>query len=296
MADKKWKSIAEDLIYLVSPLIKSDRLFVELTYFLSHKRRVNLKHPQRFNDKLQWLMLYYKNWNYTDMVDKYRVKPIVAKIIGEEHIIPTLGVWDRFEDIEFEQLPNQFVLKCNHDSGGLVVVSDKSKFDKESARKKIVKSLKRNFYYRSREYAYKNVKPVILAEKYMVDETGWQLKDYKIFCFHGEPKYIEVDYDRFVNHKLNVYDTDWNFVDFYMTSHNDPNADIKKPEKLNEMLELARKLANGTIFVRVDFYYCNGKIYFGEMTYTPGSGHIHFTPDEWDFKLGSLINLPSIDS
>ena len=243
--------------------------------------------------KLQWLLLNYHDWSYTDMVDKYRVKPIVAKIIGENHIIPTYGAWDSFDKIDFDSLPDQFVLKCNHDSGGLVICTDKSKLDKNAARKKIMKSLKKNFYYRTREYAYKNVKPVVLAEKYMVDDTGWQLKDYKVFCFNGEPTYIEVDYDRFVGHKLNVYDLNWNFVDFYMTSKNDPNANIKKPAKFETMIEMARKLAKGTPFVRVDFYIDrNDEIFFGEMTYTPGTGHIHFTPDDWDFKLGELLILP----
>ena len=127
----------------------------------------------------------------------------------------------------------------------------------------------------------------------MADDTGWQLKDYKVFCFNGEPTYIEVDYDRFVGHKLNVYDLNWNFVDFYMTSKNDPNANIKKPAKFETMIEMARKLAKGTPFVRVDFYINqNDEIFFGEMTYTPGTGHIHFTPDDWDFKLGELLILP----
>lgn len=291
---KKWfKTLCEDVITFISPYIKNDETWIRFTYFLSHHRSVNLKAPKRFNDKLQWLLLNYHDWSYTDMVDKYRVKPIVAKIIGENHIIPTYGAWDSFDKIDFDSLPDQFVLKCNHDSGGLVICTDKSKLDKNAARKKIMKSLKKNFYYRTREYAYKNVKPVVLAEKYMVDDTGWQLKDYKVFCFNGEPTYIEVDYDRFVGHKLNVYDLNWNFVDFYMTSKNDPNANIKKPAKFETMIEMARKLAKGTPFVRVDFYINqNDEIFFGEMTYTPGTGHIHFTPDDWDFKLGELLILP----
>lgn len=278
----------------ISPIIKDDETFIKIEYFFGRKRILNLKSPKRFNEKLQWLKLNCKRQDYTQKVDKYEVKKIVADIIGEEYIIPTLGVWDNFDDIDFDSLPNEFVLKCTHDSGGLVICKNKSELDIEYARKKINKSLKKKYFYEHREYPYKDVKPRIIAEKYMADETGWQLKDYKIFCFHGEPKFIEVDYDRYVGHKLNVYDLDWNFIDFYMTSPNDKNVKIARPERLDDMLELARKLSKDDLFVRVDFYSIGDKLYFGELTYCPGCGMIDFHPDEYDYKLGEMLHLPNM--
>lgn len=276
----------------VSPLIKSDEFFLRMEYFLGRKRLLHLDAPVRFNEKLQWLKLHCKKEEYTKLVDKYEVKSIVAGKIGEQYIIPTLGVWNKFDDIDFNKLPNQFVLKCTHDSGGLVICTDKARFDVSMARKKINKSLKRKYFFEHREYPYKNVPPRIIAEKYMADESGWQLKDYKVFCFNGEPKFIEVDYDRYIGHKLNVYDLDWNFVDFYMTSPNDRDVHIERPRKLEEMVNLARILSKDDIFVRVDFYSINDKLYFGELTYHPGCGMIDFHPDEYDYKLGEMLHLP----
>ncbi len=278
----------------ISPLIKNDETFIKIEYLFGRKRVLHLENPQLFNEKLQWLKLNCKKAEYTKLVDKYEVKPIVAKMIGDEHIIPTYGVWDSFNDIDFTKLPKQFVLKCTHDSGGLYICDGKAPFDIKKAKRKIERSLKKRYFYEHREYPYKDVKPRIIAEKYMEDESGWQLKDYKIFCFNGDPKFIEVDYDRYVDHKLNVYDKDWNFIDFYMTSRNDKSVEISKPLKLDEMLELARILAKDTIFVRVDFYSIGDKIYFGELTFHPGSGMIDFHPDEYDKILGDMLKLPAL--
>jgi hypothetical protein len=277
----------------LSPLIKSDKLYLGILYFLMRRKIMHWKHPKRFNEKLQWLKINYDNPKRIPLVDKYEVKRIVKDVIGEQYIIPTYGVWEKFEDIDFEQLPNQFVLKCTHDSGGIVICTDKEKFDKEKARKKINHHLKRNYYWGNREYEYQFVKPRILAEKYMVDESGWQLKDYKVFCFNGEPKFIEVDYDRYVGHKLNVYDLNWEYVDFYMTSPNDPNVNIPRPDRLGEMLELCKKLAQNEAFVRVDFYSIGDELYFGELTFYPGAGCIDFHPDKYDIILGNLLVLPN---
>ena len=282
------------LLRFVSPYIKNDTAYVKLEYFFCRRKILHLNPPIRFNEKLQWLKLNVKNPQYASLVDKYEVKNIVGKMIGEEHIIPTYGVWNSFDEIDFSKLPSQFVLKCTHDSGGICICEDKAKFDIKKARKKIEKSLKTRYFYQHREYPYKDVKPRILAEKYMIDESGWQLKDYKIFCFNGHPKFIEVDYDRYLKHKLNVYDLDWNYVDFYMTSHNDPNVVIPRPKQLKKMLEFAELLSKDDIFVRVDFYSINDDIYFGELTYHPGAGTIDFHPDEYDFKLGEMLKLPKI--
>lgn len=269
-----------------------DELYLKMLFPLRTGYKLNLKNPQTFNEKLQWLKLNNRKPEMVKMVDKVAAKEYVASIIGEEYIIPTLGVYNSVDEIDFDKLPNQFVLKCTHDSGGIVICSDKSKLDIEAAKAKLRRGLKVNYYYQNREWPYKQVKPRIIAEQYMIDETGWQLKDYKIFCFNGEPKFIEVDYDRYVGHKLNVYDLNWEFIDFYMTSPNDKDVEIEKPKNLDKMLNFARKLAQEETFVRVDFYSIVDKIYFGEITYTPGSGMIDFHPKEWDEKLGKMLQLP----
>ncbi len=290
--------ILQNPLLLIAKLLEktacwySDELYLRLQYLFRFHKRLDLRNPKSFNEKLQWLKLNNRKSEMAKMVDKVEAKEYVAKIIGEEHIIPTLGVYNSVDEIDFEKLPNQFVLKCTHDSGGIVICNDKSKLDIEAAKAKLRRGLKVNYYYQNREWPYKQVKPRIIAEQYMVDETGWQLKDYKIFCFNGEPKFIEVDYDRYVGHKLNVYDLNWEFIDFYMTSPNDKNVMIEKPKHLDKMLNLARQLAQDEIFVRVDFYSIGDKIYFGEFTYTPGSGFIDFHPKEWDEKLGKMLQLP----
>lgn len=269
----------------------SDRRYLEKMFPLQVGYPLNLDDPQSFNEKIQWLKLHDRKDVYTQMVDKSEAKKYVASIIGEEYINPTICLYDSVKDIDFDKLPNQFVLKCTHDSGGIVICNDKAKFDKTAALQKLDFFLHRNYFLFNREWPYKNVKPRILAERYLVDESGWQLKDYKVFCFNGEPKFIEVDYDRYVHHKLNVYDLDWNYIDFYMTSHNDPNVIIEKPKKLELMLELCRKISKDIKFLRVDFYSIGDQLYFGELTFHPGSGFIDFYPKEYDWKLGKMLNL-----
>ncbi len=254
--------------------------------------KLHLEDPITFNEKLQWLKLYDRNPEYTTMVDKYAAKKWVADRIGEEYIIPTLGVWKHFDDIDFDTLPNQFVLKCTHDSGGLVIVKDKSKLDKRSAKKKLEKSLKRNFYWVGREWPYKNVPPRIIAEKYMTDESGIELKDYKIFNFNGEPKLIQVDYDRFVEHKRNLYTTDWQYIEAAINYPTDPNHQINRPKQLEKMLDLARKLSDGIPHVRTDFYCIDDRIYFGELTFYHASGFAWFKPESFNQEMGEWLKLP----
>lgn len=276
-----------------SPYIKDDKFYLSVKYFLARRRIVHWKHPRRFNEKLQWLKLHCDDLKRKYLVDKYEVKRVIKDIIGEGCVIPNYGVWEKFEDIDFEKLPNKFVLKCTHDSGGIVICTDKSSFDYNNAKKVLNQHLKKDYFYENREYGYQFVQPRILAEKYMVDESGWQLKDYKVFCFNGEPKFVEVDYDRYVGHKLNVYDLDWNYMDFYMTSHNDPNVLIPKPERLDDMLEFSRKLAKDEFFLRVDFYSIGEYIYIGELTFYPGAGCIDFHPDKYDYILGDMLRIPT---
>lgn len=275
-----------------SPLIKNDEFYLRVNYLLDRKKVLHLNNPIRFNEKLQWLKLNVHKPERSNLVDKYECKKIIAERVGKQYVIPTLGVWNDFDEIDFNALPDKFVLKCTHDSYGLVICQDKKTFNLEKARKKIKKCLARNYFYRHREFEYKNLKPRIIAEEYMVDESGWQLKDYKFFCFNGKPKFIEVDYDRYVLHKLNVYDLEWNFIDFYMTSHNDINVHIPKPKKLDKMIEIAKELSKDDIFVRVDFYSIDENIYVGELTYYPGGGCIDFYPDRYDIILGNYLKLP----
>jgi len=227
-------------------------------------------------------------------VDKFDVKKYVADRIGEEYIIPTYGVWDSFDEIDFDKLPDQFVLKCTHDSGGLVIVRDKSALDKTKARRKIEKCLKRNFYYLGREWPYKDVKPRIIAEAYMEDETTAELRDYKFFTFNGVPKVLFVASERQKEGeetKFDFFDMDYNHLP---VCNGHPNASVppKKPETFEKMRELAEKLSEGIPHLRVDFYEVNGKIYFGELTFYHWSGMVPFEPEEWDYTFGSWLELP----
>lgn len=274
----------------------SDKLYLKLKYRLTMGKKLNLKSPQTFNEKLQWLKLYDRNPEYTKMVDKYEVRKYIAETIGEEYLIPLIGVWDSPDDIDFESLPNKFVLKCTHNSGlGMCISKDKAQLDIAKVKKELKKGLKQNYFITSREWPYKNVKPRIIAEKYMVDESGIELKDYKIFCFNGKAEYVEVDFNRHIEHKLNPYDFEWKPLNFCDSSKNDYSANIKKPEKLEEMRKIAEKFANNIPYLRVDFYSIYSKIYVGELTFYPGSGFIQFEPMSTDFKYGEMLDLERIE-
>lgn len=288
--DKKYRFIILDR--LGSYKKTSDKEYLKKKFIALMNRDLNLANPQTFNEKLQWLKLYDRKPEYTTMVDKYAVKKYVADIIGEKYIIPTLGVWNHFDEIDFDKLPNQFVLKCTHDSGGVVICQDKNKLDLKSAKKKIEKCLKRNYYWSSREWPYKDVKPRIIAEKFLSDEGKEDLADYKVLCFHGEPKIIEVHMGRFNgNHTVDNYDTFWNKTD--IEQYDLPKSDdiMPKPAFLEEMLHLSKLLSKNLIHVRVDWYFTNNRLYFGELTFFDGSGYNQFCGDADEF-LGSLIKLP----
>ena len=268
-----------------------DKLYLELKYYQRMGRFPNLNNPMTYNEKLQWLKLYNRKPEYTQMVDKYEVKKYVASKIGNEYIIPTIGVWDKFENIDFDKLPEQFVLKCTHDSGGLVICKSKSKLDMENTRKKIEKCLKKNYYWHGREWPYKNVKPRIIAEKYMEDSITSELRDYKFFCFNGNVEFCLVCSDRQRNLKLTFYDKLWNVLPF-KRQRVGTNLHEEKPVNYDLMIELAEKLSKDIPSVRIDFYEVNGNVYFGEITFFPASGFEKFDPDEWDYKIGELIVLP----
>ncbi|MDD4363726.1 MAG: ATP-grasp fold amidoligase family protein [Atribacterota bacterium] len=256
---------------------------------------LDLKNPQTFNEKIQWLKLYDRKPEYTQMVDKYAVREYIAKTIGAEYLIPLLGVWDTFDEIDFDQLPDQFVLKCNHDSGTVVICKDKQTFDVDAARKKINARINYNYYYSGREWPYKNVKPKIIAEKYMSQMGCDDLVDYKIMCFNGKAKCEFTCTNRRLETGLNVtfFDLNWNRLPFERHYPVDPN-EIDKPNQLSKMISLSEALAIAldTVFVRIDFYEINNQLFFGEFTLYPGAGLEEFTPDIWDKRLGNWLKLP----
>lgn len=272
----------------------SDKAYIKAQYKAFMGKKLNLKNPQTYNEKLQWLKLYNRNPEYTKMVDKDLVKDYVANKIGEEYIIKTLGVWDNVKDIDFDKLPSQFVLKCTHDSGSTIICKDKAQFDVEKTLKFLKKRQKKKMYLWGREWPYKNVKPRIIAEEYMVDESGYELKDYKFFCFDGKVKAMFIAKDRTKadeETKFDFFDENFNHLPF-TNGHPNAKPPYYKPENFEKMKELAEELSIGIPHVRVDFYNINGKIYFGELTFFHWSGIIPFEPQDWDYKFGSWINLP----
>ena len=270
----------------------SDEKFIRKAYKVRMGKELSLEHPTTYNEKLQWLKLNDRNPLYTQMVDKYEVKKIVASAIGEEYIIPTLGVWDKFEDIDFDKLPKQFVLKCTHNSGGLVICKDKSNLNLEKAKQKINRSLAFDYYYNSREWPYKNVQPRIIAEQYMENADGSAIDDYKIQCFDGNVDNIMVCVGRFEKSgvRYHYFDKEWNYLPYCpYEGINGENVNIAPPEKLNEMLEIAEKLSKGIPQLRVDLYEIKGKVYFGELTFFTSSGFDTTITEEADRILGSKL-------
>lgn len=272
-----------------------DSIDIRLLYLAHMGKLPDLTSPKTFNEKLNWLKLCDRNPLYTTLVDKCAVKQWVVDKIGEQYVIPTLGVWNKFDDIDFDKLPNQFVLKCTHDSGSYVICKDKAKLDKRAARKKLTTALKRNFYYVGREYPYKNAPPRIIAEKYIEDRNG-VFVDYKFSCFNGYVDCVMVCLDRHINDvKFYFFDKDWNLKRLNVRGKNAPEGfTIPKPSCMDEMFEIAAKLSKDIPFVRVDLFECDGKVYFGEMTFYPDSGFDANLLPETDEHFGSLMDLTKI--
>lgn len=275
--------------------ILADKTYLKIYFKCKMGYKLNLKNPQTFNEKLQWLKLYDRNPEYTKMVDKYEVREYIKEKIGEEYLIPLIGVYDKFDDIDFDELPNQFVIKCNHDSGGLVICKDKGKLNIEETRKKINKSLKRNYYYSGREWPYKNVKPRIIIEKYMEDSNKSDLIDYKLFCFNGIPKIVLVCSERFSSSNMceTWFDMNWKLIDMTESGHR-VDSTISKPKQLKKMVELSKKLSKNIPFIRVDWYEIGDKLYFGELTFYPASGFEKFEPKEWNKKIGDMLSIDKL--
>lgn len=270
-----------------------DKLYLQLFYFATTGKFIDFKNPKGFCEKLQWLKVNEKNPQYAKLVDKLAVRKHITEVLGEEYLFPLLGSWKKFEDINFESLPEQFVLKCNHDSGSTKVISSKSNLtqtDLDEMKKFFNKRLKRDFFYAGREYPYKGIVSQIIAEQFMVDESAPQksIEDYKFFCFDGKPEIMFVATDRNIDVKFDFFDMDFNHLDIE-NIHPQSGKVIQKPELFEEMKEIASKLSKGIKHVRIDLYELNGKIYFGEYTFFHGGGFVHMQPEEWEMRLGDLI-------
>lgn len=285
------------IIYLMNKnffFFLSDELFLKLKFKLLIGYKLDLDNPQTFNEKLQWLKLYDRKDLYTKMVDKYEAKEYVKKIIGDEYIIKTYGVYDGYDEIDFDKLPNEFVMKPTHTSGDVYICTNKEEIDHKKLKKKVNKWLKRNYYMIHREWPYKNVKPRIIIEEYMEDEENEGLKDYKFFCFNEKFAYSFVCSERATSLKFTFFDKNGKFMNFCQDGcPNDPN--VKKPKNYDKMIQLAEILAKDTIEVRVDFYEINNKIYFGELTFFDAAGFGKFEPEEWDKKVGDMLVLPKME-
>lgn len=270
----------------------SDEKYLKLMFFVKQKYRLNLKNPKTYNEKLQWIKVYDHNPIYTQMVDKNEAKKYVSHIIGEEYIIPTIaGPWESVEDIDFSSLPEQFVLKTTHDSGGVIVCKNKDSLDIEKTKQILSDHLRNNFFKAGREWPYKNVVPRIICEKYMKDDkSDGPIKDYKYYCFDGEPRMVMINSDRGISTKADYFDMNYQWLDF-IWGYEHAKERPEKPEQFEIMKSLAAKLSKGFKELRVDFYEVNGKIYFGELTFFDGSGFDRIIPRVWDQKLGSWIKL-----
>lgn len=273
--------------------ILDDREYISRQFEYHYGYRPDLNNPRTLSEKLQWIKLYDRKPEYERYVDKYEVKKYVADKIGERYIIPTLGIYDSFDEIDLRKLPQQFVLKCTHDSGSVRICEEIEHFDLDEAKNFLSERLTRNFYWWGREWPYKNVKPRIIVEKYLTDTSGVQVYDYKVLCFEGEPYLIEVIRNRFTdNLTQDFYDVNWNKTEIYQDKMPMSDSLVSRPVNLNEMLALSRKLAQGIHCIRVDWYDIDGQLFFGELTFFDTSGFSAFCPESAERRLGDLIKLP----
>lgn len=286
--------------FITSPASKGwlnwvpDSLYLKVLYRVIMGRKLNLKNPKEYNEKLQWLKLNDRKPEYSTMVDKYEVRGYIEDLLGDKYLIPCLGIYDSVDDIDIDALPDRFVLKCTHDSGSVEICKDKSSFDIEGARHRLSQAMKRNYYATYREWPYKYVKPRIIAEGYLEGDGG-DLKDYKVMCFNGEAKIIEVHENRFVEGKVHTqtfYDREWNIVPLTQIETVTVDRPGERPRQLDEILRLSELIAKNMYHARIDWYIEGDKIYFGEITFFDGSGFESFSTPEMERMLGDMINLP----
>lgn len=270
-----------------------DKMYLKLLYLIVMSKRLDLDNPIRFTEKLQWLKLYYRKAIFHNMVDKIESKKIISEILGESYIIPTLGIWNTFDDINLDMLPKQFVLKTSNGGGGtgVVIVKDKSKFDRKLAKRCLEGSKNSDIYKTLREWPYKGLKGRIFAESYMQDESG-ELRDYKFYCFNGRVKVFLIASNRFSDHNFNYYDRDFNSLPIISNCGKPSREFLAKPQELNKMIEVAELLSKGLPHIRIDLYYVKGKIYFGEFTFFDSSGYDDMSSDQWNLEFGSWLTLP----
>ena len=288
------KALLIKLLYRVSPLLP-DALYLKLLFPLHTGYKLNLENPKTYNEKLQWLKINYRKPMMTTMVDKYEAKNYARDIIGDEYIVKTLGVWDDFEQIDFDLLPSRFVLKTTHDQGGVVIVHDKNNFNKEEARKKLTKHLKFKHFYLTREWPYKNVNPRIMAEEYLENTEVGDLWDYKFYCFHGEPKIMYISHGRQSDIcYLDFFDMDFNKLDISRRGFQQSFFTLEKPKNWALMKSLAAQLSADLPHVRVDFYEANSRVYLGELTFFQGGGMMPFHPEKWDYKFGEMLDIEKV--
>lgn len=274
-----------------------DKLFYDIIYRIHFRVGINWKEPKTFSEKLNWLKLYDRKPVYKYWVDKYEVRNYIEKTIGSKYLIPIYGVWDKYEDINFDELPPSFVLKCTHDSGSVMFIKDKNIMNHEKTRKFFYKRLKVDFFhYSGREWVYKGLKPRIIAEKYMNMSNNNGIQNYKIYCFNGEPRFLQIECGLTRNNstKLDFYDFDLNVMPFFRKDHPRLDSDVIKPRHMDEMIAIAQKLSKDVPFLRVDLYEIEDTIYFSELTFYPGSGYVNFYPQEWNNSIGDYLKLPLI--
>lgn len=293
---KAFKNPRMSIVYILNLKffeIIPDKEYIKIKYKLIIGKKLNLTNPKSFNEKLQWLKLYDRKDEYTQLVDKYEVRKYISEKIGEEYLIPILGIYNNYNEIDFDKLPNRFVLKPTHTSGNVYICKDKSQIDYIELEKEVNKWLKREYYWVHREWPYKNIKPRIICEKYMVDESGIELKDYKFLSFNGKVKCSFVALNRNSPNGVNIdfYDMDWNPMPFERHYKNSGTI-IPKPKSFEKMVEFSELLSKDMPFIRVDFYEVMGKLYFGELTFYPGAGVEEFSPESYDDLLGGWIKLP----
>ena len=273
--------------------ILPDKIYLKKLYKARTGKKLNLRNPQTFNEKINWLKLYDRRPEYTVMVDKYLAREYISERIGEEYLVPLLGVWDSPEKIDFDALPNKFVLKCNHDNG-VIICNDKGKLDIEKVKKELAYRLERNYYKKLREWPYKKVPRKIICEKFMENANGEKCLEYKVFCFNGVPRYIFVISNRLSAEKttIDVYDELWNYVELRRKDSISAGDIFEKPGCYESLIKLSKQLSNNTLYLRVDFNFWNDRLYFGELTNYDMGGFGVYQPEVWDYKLGELIDLP----
>lgn len=283
------KEIVRKIYYFILKILP-DKLVINMENLRTYHRLIRKDKITYFGEKMQWLKLYGNLEKYSDYVDKYKVREYIKDIIGEKYLIPLISVYNNVDEIDYNKLPNEFVMKLNHGSGYNVIIKNLKEENINKINKKLNKWLKEDYYKIKKEYQYKNVKKKIICEKLIEDSNG-DLLDYKFFCFDGKPEFVKVDFERFKEHKVNFYDNNWNLLNMKEKGYENYKKECKKPKNFDEMLKIAEILSKKFQFVRVDLYNVDGKIYFGELTFTPASGKHPFTPLEMDKKIAERIKI-----